>query len=67
MELVGEQRGEILVVHAMQDRIDAACAVQFKDRMRELTQMPLPRVVLDMSQGSRLKCTSPFSNACTVQ
>jgi anti-sigma B factor antagonist len=34
----------------MQDRIDAACAVQFKDRMRELTQLPTPRVVLDMSR-----------------
>jgi anti-sigma B factor antagonist len=50
MELVAEQRGEILVVHAMQDRIDAAGAVQFKDKMRELTQLPLPRVVLDMSR-----------------
>ena len=50
MDLLAEQRGEILVVHAMQDRIDAACAVQFKDRMRELTQLPTPRVVLDMSR-----------------
>ena len=58
MELVGEQRGEILVVHAMQDRIDAACAVQFKDRMRELTQMPLPRVVLDMSRVAFLDRSS---------
>ncbi len=50
MELVAEQRGEILVVRAMQDRIDAAGAVQFKDRMRELTQADNPRVVLDMSR-----------------
>lgn len=50
MELVAEQRGEILVVRAMQDRIDAAGAIQFKDRMRELTQADNPRVVLDMSR-----------------
>jgi anti-sigma B factor antagonist len=50
MELWAEQLGEILVVHAEQDRIDAAGAIQFKDKMRELTQNPSPRVVLDMSQ-----------------
>ena len=50
MELLAEQRGEILVVRAMQDRIDAAGAIQFKDRMRELTQSAAPRVVLDMSR-----------------
>ena len=50
MELLAEQRGEILVVHAMQERIDAASAIEFKDRMRELTQLPTPRVVLDMSR-----------------
>jgi anti-sigma B factor antagonist len=50
MELIAEQLGEILVVHAMQDRIDAAGAIQFKDRMREITQTPSPRVLLDMSR-----------------
>jgi len=50
MELVAEQRGEILVVRAMDDRIDAAGAIQFKDRMRELTLAACPRVVLDMSR-----------------
>lgn len=50
MQLVAEHRGEILVVRAMDDRIDAACAIQFKDRMREITQDDSPRVVLDMSQ-----------------
>jgi anti-sigma B factor antagonist len=50
MELLAEQRGDILVVRAMQDRIDAAGAIQFKDRMRELAQNPSPRVVLDMSR-----------------
>ena len=50
MELLAEERGEFLVVSAMQDRIDAASAIQFKDKMRELTRSPLPRVVLDMSR-----------------
>lgn len=50
MQLVAEQRGEILVVRAMDDRIDAAGAIQFKDRMRELTMAATPRVVLDMSR-----------------
>ncbi len=50
MELLAEQRGEILVIRAMQDRIDAAGAIQFKDKMRELTKTPVPRVVLDLSR-----------------
>jgi anti-sigma B factor antagonist len=50
MYLTAEQRGEILVVRAMQDRIDAASAIQFKDRMREITQAASSRVLLDMSQ-----------------
>jgi anti-sigma B factor antagonist len=50
MQFVAEQQGEILIIHALGDRIDAAGAIQFKDRMRELTQVDLPRVVLDLSQ-----------------
>jgi anti-sigma B factor antagonist len=50
MELLAEERGQVLVVRAMQDRIDAACAIQFKDKMRDLARSPLPRVVLDMSR-----------------
>jgi anti-sigma B factor antagonist len=50
MQLVAEHLGEILVVRAMDDRIDAACAIQFKDRMREIAQDNSPRVVLDMSR-----------------
>lgn len=40
----------MLVVTAMEARIDAAGAIRFKDRMRELVQDPAPRVVLDLSQ-----------------
>lgn len=50
MQLVAEHFGDILVVRAMDDRIDAACAIQFKDRMREIAQDNSPRVVLDMSR-----------------
>ena len=50
MELVAEQRGEVIVVQALGDRIDAAGAIQFKDRMRELTQSSSLRVILDMSR-----------------
>ncbi len=50
MELLAEQHGDLLVVQAMQDRIDAAGAIQFKDRMRDITLAPCPRVVLDLSR-----------------
>ncbi len=50
MDLSVETRGDILVVYANQDRIDAAGAIQFKERMREFVQTPCPRVILDMSK-----------------
>jgi anti-sigma B factor antagonist len=50
MELVVEQRDGVLVVHAMDDRIDAAGAIQFKERMRGIVQGGEPRVVLDMAR-----------------
>lgn len=50
MELLARTVGDMLVVTAMEQRIDAAGAIQFKDRMRELVQDPAPRVVLDLSQ-----------------
>jgi anti-sigma B factor antagonist len=50
MELLAENFGDILVIRADQDRIDAACAIRFKDQMRDLTQTPAARIILDMSQ-----------------
>ena len=50
MELLAEPRAGMLVVRAMNDRIDAAGAIQFKERMRELVQDSSPRVVLDMAR-----------------
>ncbi len=50
MELKAELDGEVLTVRAMSPRIDAAVAIQFKDRMRELTATPAERVVLDLGR-----------------
>ena len=49
MELHSEHHGEIMVIRALGDRIDASGAIQFKERMREIIQEPSTRVVLDMS------------------
>ncbi|EEW26661.1 STAS domain-containing protein [Rhodobacter ferrooxidans] len=54
MDLKAEQRGDLLIVTAMGDRIDAAGAIQFKDRMREITEAPTRRVLLDLSRVSFL-------------
>ena len=52
MDLTAEFRGDILVIDVIGDRIDAASAIRFKDRMRELTQADSPRVILDLSRVS---------------
>ena len=49
MKLESEHQGEILIIRVQDDRIDAAGAIQFKERMRELVAEPSGRVVLDMS------------------
>ena len=49
MKLESELRGNILVIRVLGDRIDAAGAIQFKERMRDIIQDPGERVVLDMS------------------
>lgn len=50
MELEAEDKGDALVVTVMAERVDAAVAIQFKDRMREVTATPHARVVLDLSR-----------------
>ena len=50
MKLVTDLQDDILVIRVMEDRIDAAGAIQFKDRMREATQTASLRVVLDLSR-----------------
>lgn len=50
MQLHTEDHGGLLVVTVCEDRIDAAGAIQFKERMREVTQNRSARVILDLSR-----------------
>ena len=49
MKLESQRRGDMIVIRVLDDRIDAAGAIQFKERMRELIAEPSDRIVLDMS------------------
>ena len=49
MKLESQHRGDMIVIRVMDNRIDAAGAIQFKERMRELIAEPSDRIVLDMS------------------
>lgn len=49
MRLQAEHLGELLIVRVEELRIDAAVAIHFKDRMREVVQAPASRVILDLS------------------
>lgn len=48
MDLTAEDFGTATVIRVGAPRIDAAVAIQFKERMRELAVGRAPRVVLDM-------------------
>ncbi len=50
MDLKTEVQGDLLIVRALDDRIDAAGAIQFKEEMRTICQNPQPRVMLDLSR-----------------
>jgi anti-sigma B factor antagonist len=50
MDLTSTLQGDRLVVTAETSRIDAAGAIRFKDRMREIVQTPAPVVLLDLSR-----------------
>ena len=50
MELFAEALDGALVVRVMEERLDAAIAIQFKDRMREIAVQPSARVVLDLAR-----------------
>ncbi len=49
MDIHSNLRDDVLIVTASISRIDAACAIQFKDKMRELTRNAPKRVVLDLA------------------
>jgi anti-sigma B factor antagonist len=50
MQLQTQTRPKVLSVLVLEDRIDAASAIQFKERMRDLTAGGAARVVLDMAR-----------------
>lgn len=50
MNLYAEARAGALHVQVGEDRIDAAVAIRFKDKMREIALQPADRVVLDLSR-----------------
>ncbi len=49
MDLTYQDINDARVVVVGDDRIDAAVAIQFKDRMREMTEGGPARIVLDLS------------------
>ena len=50
MQIGTERRGDMLVARVAAERIDAAVAIQFKDRMRDVIGDPAPVVILDLSR-----------------
>lgn len=50
MQLDAETIGNALVIRVMESRIDAAVAIQFKDRMRSLMNDATGRVIADMER-----------------
>lgn len=49
MELISHDKGTACLVTVEGSRIDASVAIQFKDQMKEITDMGKDRVVLDLS------------------
>jgi anti-sigma B factor antagonist len=50
MQLQTQTRPKVISVQVIEDRIDAATAIQFKERMRDLTAGGTQRVVLDLAR-----------------
>ena len=50
MNLTSNDQGDCRIISVGEDRIDAVVAIQFKDRMRELTDDSPARIVVDMSK-----------------
>jgi anti-sigma B factor antagonist len=50
MQLDCTQTPDLMIIHVREPRIDAAGAIDFKDRMRDLTSGDGRRVMLDLSQ-----------------
>ncbi|NHB76481.1 STAS domain-containing protein [Rhodobacter calidifons] len=50
MQLQTQTRPKVIAVSVIDDRIDAATAIQFKERMRDATRDGPMRVVLDLAR-----------------
>lgn len=50
MKLSTHETAEVCVVSVNESRIDAVVAIQFKDRMRNVTDCSAPCIVLDLGQ-----------------
>ena len=50
MQLQTQTRPKVISVAVLEDRIDAASAIQFKERIRDATRDGPARVVLDLAQ-----------------
>ena len=50
MQLQTQTRPKVISVTVLEDRIDAATAIQFKEKMRDLTKNGPGRVVLDLAR-----------------
>ncbi len=50
MQLQTQTRPKVISVTVLEDRIDAATAIQFKEKMRDVTKNGPDRVVLDMAR-----------------
>lgn len=50
MQISCEESGGAMVARVCEDRVDAAVAIHFKERMREILQTPADRIVLDLSR-----------------
>lgn len=50
MNLTTETTNEQIIVRVGEDRIDAASAIQFKERMREIIATPSTNVLIDMTR-----------------
>ncbi len=49
MNMETEQHGEITVVKLIEDRLDAAMAIRFKDALKNLVDEGVDHMILDMS------------------
>ncbi|MCV2881946.1 STAS domain-containing protein [Actibacterium sp. XHP0104] len=50
MDLTAQDCGDALLICVPDTRIDASVAIQFKDKMREITNSAHARIVLDLSR-----------------